>query len=220
MTFVLAIGNKTYSSWSMRPWLAMTHAGIPFEERMVPLDEPGSPAALAAVSPSSRVPALHVGGAVIHESIAIIEYAAELAPEAGLWPADPLQRAKARALAAEMHAGFAALRAHCPMNLKRVGRARAGGLPDAVKADIARIEAIWADCRARHGDGGPYLFGAFTAVDAMFAPVTTRFTSYALPRGATADAYIRTIASDPAFMRWHADAMAETVRLPATDAVD
>jgi glutathione S-transferase len=209
MALTLVIGDKTYSSWSMRPWLGLKAAGLSFEERQIRLDQPDTAARVSAVSPAGKVPILIEDGLVIHESIAILERVAELAPDAGLWPDDPAARAVARAVSAEMHAGFQPLRAYATFNLKRENQPRATPIPEAVQADITRICAIWADCRPRFGAGGPFLFGRFGVADCMYAPVVGRFVTYGLPRDAVADAYIAAITSHPAWLAWKADALKE-----------
>jgi glutathione S-transferase len=220
MTLILVIGNKNYSSWSMRPWIAMRAAGLSFTEKLIPLGQDGSAAQLQAVSPTGRVPVLIDGDLMIPESLAILEYVAEIAPEAKLLPVERTARAMCRAVATEMHGGFQAIRGHCPMNLSRVNKPRASGLTPAVEADIARITTIWNACRQRFGAGGPFLFGHFTLADAMFAPVVTRFVSYALPRDAVSEAYMTSILSHPAFLDWKSDAAKENHAYPATDGVD
>lgn len=206
----LHIGNKNYSSWSMRSWLALAWAGLAFEERVMPLGMTGygkskMPDILAA-SPSGRVPALKLeSGAVIWDSLAICEWAAERAP--ALWPADAEARAVARAATAEMHAGFQALRRDAPMNLRR--RAASRDWSGDLLGDIARIEEMWADCRARFGAGGPFLFGARTIADAFYAPVATRFRTYAISLSPAAQAYCEAIFADPAFASWDKAAAAE-----------
>lgn len=184
----LVIGNKNYSSWSLRPWLAMRHAGILFDERLLLLFDENWKEAIAALSPSGRVPVLLHGERTMWETLAILEYVNELFPDAGLWPVDRDARARARAVANEMHAGFNALRNRMPMNLRRQdlkGRGRGPGVAD----DIARICAIWRDCRARYGAGGDFLFGAFGAADAMYAPVVTRLDTYGVDLDETCAAY-------------------------------
>jgi glutathione S-transferase len=180
----LVMGNKNYSSWSIRPWLALKHAGIPFEEIVIPLDRPETTAAIAKHSPSGRVPCLLDGDITVWDSLAICEYAAEHHP--ALWPADRAARAKARSVAAEMHSGFAALRTAYPMNI-RASKPKAP-TPE-VAADIKRIRAVWRDCLTT---GGPFLFGAFSIADCMYAPVVTRFRTYGVtldgPEAAYADA--------------------------------
>ena len=198
-TLTLVIGNRNYSSWSLRPWLALRNAGIPFGERLIRLSHEGWDAAIAALSPSRRVPVLLHGERTVWESLAILEYAHELHPEAGLWPADRDARAQARAVACEMHAGFSALRTHMPMNLRRrdlKGKGRGPGVAD----DIDRICGIWRDCRARYGAGGAFLFGAFGAADAMFAPVATRLETYGVGLDDTCAAY-KPCRADPAGLR-------------------
>ena len=209
----LVIGNKNYSSWSLRPWLALRNAGIPFTERLLLLFDENWKEAIAAVSPSGRVPVLLHGERTIWETLAILEYAHELFPEAGLWPADRDARAMARAVANEMHAGFAALRTHMPMNLRRLdleGKGRGPGVAD----DIARICAIWRDCRGRYGAGGDFLFGAFGAADAMYAPVVTRLDTYGVDLDETCTAYSRAVLSLPAFVEWRDAALQEPWIVP------
>src|SRR6185437_254210 len=173
MTLKLIVGNKNYSSWSLRPWIAMKAAGIPFEEQVISLDAPDFKAVVGAVSGPGKVPVLVDGDVSVWESLAIIEYLAEKFPAAGLWPAAPAARALARAVAHEMHAGFQPLRKLMPMNQARAVIKRA--LTPEAAANARRIEALWADCRARFGKGGPFLFGKFGAADAMYAPVVARF---------------------------------------------
>jgi len=196
----LVIGNRNYSSWSLRPWLALAEAGIAFAEIMVALWEPGYEARVRAHSPSGRVPVLRHGAVTVWESLAICEYVAELAPAARLWPEDAAARAHARAIAAEMHAGFAALRRELPMNI----RARKPGRPVSPEAaaDIARIAAIWSATRARFGAGGALLFGRFTIADAMYAPVAARFATYDVALPPEASAYRDAVLALPAMRRW------------------
>src|SRR5258708_1709333 len=200
MALTLVIGNKNYSSWSLRPWIAMKVAGIAFDEIVIPLYEAGSRERILAVSPTGKVPALIDGDIHVWESLAILEHLAGRFPRAGLWPDDPAARAHARAVAAEMHAGFAALRRHCPMNMRRPVKARE--LTPDVAADLARIEALWTDCRTRFGAGGSFLFGAFGAADAMYAPVVWRFHTYAVDVSGTAHAYMRAMMALPAWSEW------------------
>src|SRR6201993_1537828 len=164
MTLTLVIGNKNYSSWSMRPWLALRANNIPFEEVFIPLytDNPADKQRILSFSRAGKVPSLVDGDITVWDSLAIIEYLAERFPQAKLWPEDRAMRAHARSISAEMHSGFVPLRSECGMNLHRPVRAIA--LSDEVKANVARIEEIWAECRARHGQRGPFLFGAFSAV--------------------------------------------------------
>jgi glutathione S-transferase len=205
MALVLYVGNRRYSSWSLRPYLALAHSGLPFEERVVWLDQADTRANIAAASPGGRVPALHDGALVVWESLAICEYVAELAPAAALWPVDRARRAHARAIANEMHAGFAALRRDMSMDIlaKRFG---VGHTPEAL-ADARRIQTIWRD--ALVASDGPFLFGAFTIADAMYAPVTTRFTTYGVDLDATCRGYVDAIAALPAMQRWRAEAERE-----------
>ncbi len=209
----LVIGNKNYSSWSLRPWLAMRHAGIPFDERLILLFDENWKEAIASLSPSRRVPALLHGEHTVWETLAILEYLNELFPDAGLWPTDRDARAHARAVANEMHAGFTALRNHMPMNLRRrdlKGKGREPGVDD----DIARISEIWRDCRARWGAGGDFLFGAFGAADAMFAPVVTRLDTYGVELDEPCAAYSRSVLSLPAFVEWREAALREPWIVP------
>jgi glutathione S-transferase len=196
----LVIGNKNYSSWSLRPWLAMTMAGLDFREVVIPLRQPETAAAIARYSPSGKVPVLCHGTLTVWESIAILEYAAELAPAAQLWPADPAARALARAVAAEMHAGFAALRSQMPMNVRarRLGREIAA----AVAGDIDRICAIWRHCRDRFACDGPFLFGRFSNADAMYAPVVSRFATYGVAVDALCREYCEAILGLAPMQAW------------------
>ena len=204
----LVIGNKAYSSWSLRPWLAMRVAGLAFEEELIRLSQPGSREALLRHSPAGRVPVLKHDGRTIWDSLAILEYLAELAPDAGLWPADAEARALARSVSAEMHSGFQALRGAMPMNLRKHLPGRGRDLPD-VADDILRITGIWRDCRQRFGDGGPFLFGTFCNADAMFAPVATRFRTYAVELDPVSRAYADAVLDLSAFREWQAAAQAE-----------
>ena len=207
----LAIGNMNYSSWSLRPWLVLHQAGIPFEEVRIPLFLPESATELAKWSPSGKVPALHDGNIKVWDSLAICEYLNELFPNKQLWPADPAVRAVARAVSAEMHAGFSALREHMSVNI-RARRPGKGRTPECL-ADIERIVAIWTDCRARFGQGGDFLFGRFSIADAMYAPVVLRFQTYGVAlRGAAKD-YADAVLALPALNEWVAAAVAETERI-------
>lgn len=216
---VLYIGNKNYSSWSMRPWLALKWGGIDFEERVIALGGPGygksKIAEVLAVSPSGRVPALEVDGATIWDSLAIAEWAAERAPS--LWPADAQVRAVARSAAAEMHSGFAALRRDGSMNVRR--RAGKRDWPDDTRADIARLEELWSALRTAYGAGGPFLFGARSIADAFYAPVCTRLRTYDVAVGDTAQAYCTVVFADDAFQEWERGALAETWTIPQSDAL-
>jgi len=207
MALTLVIGNKNYSSWSLRPWIAMKVKGIAFEEVVIPLYEPGSREQILKYSPAGKVPVLIDGDQHIWESLAVLEYLAEKFPAAGLWPADAGARAHARAVATEMHGGFQALRKNCPMNLWLPPKKRP--VPDEAMTDVRRIDALWSDCRARFGQGGPFLFGAFGAADAMYAPVVTRFSSFGLNVSAVSCAYMDAVMALPAFVEWRTAALKE-----------
>lgn len=212
----LVIGNKNYSSWSLRPWLVLEHAGIPFREHLIPLDQPTTAADIARFSPAGRVPVLVDGDLAVWDSMAICEYLAEQHPERQLWPADRAARATARAVSAEMHAGFTALRSRCPMKFKEAFAPEP--LSPEVRADVERVVAIWTDCRRRFGAGGPFLFGAFSIADAMFAPVVSRFHTYGVKPGGAAGAWADMMWSLPAMQRWGAAARAEPFRMARYDA--
>jgi glutathione S-transferase len=211
----LVIGNRNYSSWSMRPWLAMKVTGIAFEETLIPLYEGDYKAAILHHSPTGKVPCLIDGEARVWESLAILEHLAERFPDRGLWPADLAARAEARAVSAEMHAGFSALRRLLPMNLARPIE-RLALTPEAT-ANVARILTIWRACRGRFGAGGPYLFGAFSAADAMFAPVVTRFRTYDVAVDEDAATYMAAVESLPAFKAWKAAALKEPWVIEASE---
>jgi len=191
MALQLVIGNKNYSSWSFRPWLALKVAGIAFEETLISLDAPDFKARLLALSGAGKVPMLIDGDIHVWESLAILEYLAEKFPAAALWPHEAAARAHARAVASEMHAGFQPLRRELPMNVRRRIVPRA--LDKDTMADVTRIEAIWNECRSRFGKGGPFLYGAFGAADAMYAPVVSRFHTYAVAVNATACDYMHAL---------------------------
>jgi glutathione S-transferase len=210
MTLKLVIGNKNYSSWSMRAWLALRANNIAFDEVFIPLytgDEDKK--RILAFTRSGKVPTLVDGDVTIWDSLAIIEYIAERFPDAGLWPEDRARRAHARSIAAEMHSGFPALRSECAMNLHRPVRAVA--LSTEARADVARVQQIWMECRERYGKLGPFLFGGFGAADAMFAPVVHRFRTYAIAVAPEARTYMETIMEMPAFQEWTRGALAETI---------
>jgi glutathione S-transferase len=212
----LVLGNKNYSSWSMRPWIAMRVAGIEFTDEVIPLDQPETKQKIAAHSGAGRVPVLHHGEITVWESLAILEYLAETWPDAQLWPAAAGARAMARAAASEMHAGFQALRKHCPMNMRR---ARAPiELPPEVMADVRRIEDIWRTCRDTHGGDGPFLFGRFSNADAMFAPVVNRFEVYAIEVSQASRAYMEAVMALPAWQSWKAAGEAEPWVIAADEA--
>lgn len=210
MTLKLVIGNKNYSSWSMRPWLALRASNIPFEEIFIPLyTGQADKDRLLSFSRSGKVPALIDGDLTIWDSLAIIEYLAERFPEAKLWPQDRAARAHARSISAEMHSGFLPLRNECGMNLHRP----VGGiaLSEDARANVARVEEIWSDCRERYGKQGPFLFGAFSGADAMYAPVVHRFRTYAVKAGPVVQAYMETMMALPAFKEWTEAGLAETL---------
>ena len=210
MTLKLVIGNKNYSSWSMRPWLALRANDIPFEEIFIPLyTGAADKQRILDFSHAGKVPILVDGEVTVWDSLAIIEYIAERFPEKRLWPEHPADRAHARAVSAEMHSGFAALRNECGMNLHRP--VRAIELSGDARANIARIEEIWADCRKRYGQSGPFLFGSFGAADAMFAPVVHRFRTYAVAVRQETQAYMDTMMALPAFAEWTKAGLAETI---------
>ena len=212
MSLHLLIGNKNYSSWSFRPWLAMKVAGITFEETVISLDAADFKTRVTELDGSGRVPVLGDGDIRVWESLAILEYLAEKFPAAGLWPAHPA----ARAIASEMLAGFVSLR-HLPMNIARPLKFRA--LDAGAAKDVARIDAIWGECRSKYGSGGPFLFGSFGAADAMFAPVVWRFHTYAVEVSSTALAYMRAMMALPPWNEWRDAARRETWVL-AEDEVD
>ena len=208
MTYTLAIGDRAYSSWSLRGWLLFDAFGLAVRTETARLYTDELPALLARYAPARTVPAMRTPeGTVVFESLAIAEELASRHPDAGLWPADPAARAVARCLAAEMHAGFGALRSHCPMNL-RVSYEECAP-PEAVLADLARLERIWAWAREATGAGGPWLCGAYSAADAFFAPVAARIAAYNLPVGPDAQAYVAAHLAHPSFRRWRAMGMAD-----------
>jgi glutathione S-transferase len=204
----LILGNKTYSSWSLRGWLAARLAGIAFEEVVILLHKPDTRANILKHSPGGKVPALVVDGEVIWDSLAIAEYLAECHPDRGLWPADPAARRLARCVTAEMHAGFVPLRRALPMDLSK--RPPKQPLAPEVQADIDRIQQIWRDCRRRFGQGGDFLFGKPSIADAFYAPVVTRFRSYDVTLDAVAEAYCRAVTAWPLMQEWAAAAAEET----------
>jgi glutathione S-transferase len=204
----LVIGNKAYSSWSLRPWLLMKQTGIEFEEIRVSLYAEDARQQLLRHSPSAKVPVLKDDGLTVWDSLAICEYLAEKFPQKHLWPERAGARALARAISAEMHSGFTNLRSQMPMNVRRQLPARSGK-PE-VSADIARIEAIWNDCRMRHGAHGPFLFGAFCIADAMYAPVASRLRTYGVTVAGAAGQYAQALLALPPMQEWIAAAHAET----------
>ena len=210
--YTLVIGDKNYSSWSLRPWLALKACGAPFDEERIRLRQPDSKSEIFRHSPSGKVPALKTDIGVIYDSLAIVEYLAEQYPNAELWPKDAEARAAARSISAEMHAGFQALRNDMPMDL--ISRLKMPALSDTLRANIGRVVSIWRDTRERFGQNGPFLLGAFTNVDAMYAPVATRFRTYGVPLenfgdDGTAATYVDTIYAMPEMREWMAGAKAE-----------
>lgn len=206
---LLVIANKLYSSWSLRPWMLMRELGIAFDEEVIPLRKPDTKARILARSGAGKCPVLIDGDVTVWESLAIAEYLAEKFPDKGVWPADARARAHARAASNEMHAGFQPLRAACPMNLGKRFAQRDFG-PD-VAASVARLEELWREARARFGSkaGGPFLYGAFTAADALFAPVVTRLDTYQIAVASDTRTYMDTVLATESFRTWKAAALAE-----------
>jgi glutathione S-transferase len=211
----LVIGNKNYSSWSLRPWLFMRHHGIAFEEVRLPLDTDAYRERIGSLSPTGRVPVLHDGDRIVWDSLAILEYLADLHPELGGWPRDEGARALARCIAAEMHSGFADLRSGLPMNCTRTCSLHA--ISAGARRDIERVQAVWSQARQAYGHDGPFLFGRFGIADAMYAPEAIRFRGYGVPLDATAQAYVEALYALPAMREWLAGAAAESERLAKYD---
>lgn len=205
----LIIGNKNYSSWSLRPWIVMKAKDIAFEETLVPLRAADTPDRIKKFSPSAKVPCLVDGDVTVWESLSIMEYLAEKFPGKGIWPADSKARAHARSIASEMHAGFQALRMACPMSITQ--RFAPKPLSDDVKANVGRIAEIWREARDRFADkaAGPFLYGEFTAADGMYAPVVSRFHSYGIATDAASTAYMDAVRAHPAYRAWLAAAAEE-----------
>ena len=210
---LLTIGNKNYSSWSLRPWILMKHLGLEFAERVLPLDTPEFSRDVGTVSPTRRVPVLEHGDLLIWDSLAICEYACELA--GGGWPRQRDARAVARAVSAEMHAGFGSLRSQWPMNARAEDR-RTPPNPERA-TDIARIAQLWGDCRQRFGATGPWLFGEYSVADAMYAPVVLRFRTYGAELGERARAYVATVLEDAHMRDWLQAARAESWVIEASE---
>jgi glutathione S-transferase len=210
---LLTIGNKNYSSWSLRPWLLMKHLGLQFEERLLPLDTPEFARDIVAISPTRRVPVLQHGPLLVWDSYAICEYACELAGRG--WPADRDTRAVARAACAEMHSGFTILRSQWPMNARALGR-RTGPNPER-SAEVARIEELWAECRERFGAAGPWLFGEYSVADAMYAPVVLRLRTYGAHLREASAAYAATVLGDGHMRHWLDAAAAESWTIEASE---
>jgi glutathione S-transferase len=207
-SLTLVIGNRNYSSWSMRAWVLLRQLGIDFEERRLRFDSDEWDAGIGRWSPSGLVPVLWRGEVAVWDTLAIAETVAEWFPDRGVWPADPFARAFARSASAEMHSGFRDLRARMPMNIRASHPGK--GMTPEVRADIARIERLWSEARRRFGAGGDFLFGRFSAADAMFAPVVMRFQTYAVPCGSVAARYCEAVKATPAVMAWNEAALAET----------
>jgi len=203
----LVIANKAYSSWSMRPWIAMKASGLAFRETVICLDQPDTTEKIKVYSPTGRVPVLRHGDVTVWDSLAILEYLHDAFPGKHWWPADRAARAVARSISAEMHSGFVNLRTNMTMNVRKslpgVGR------NELVDLDIARITAIWNECRAKFGAGGPFLFGAFTNADAMYAPVVTRFKTYGVALDPISQAYADAVLTHPAMREWYISAAGE-----------
>lgn len=211
----LVIGNRNYSSWSLRPWILLRHLGLPFREVRLALDSPEFEAEIGRYSPTRRVPVLIDGALAVWESSAIMEYLSELAGGAG-WPSGSQARAIARAACAEMHAGFAALRSGYPMNVR--ARDRRVPMTAALAASVRRIDALWTDCRQRYGAGGPWLFGAYSAADAMYLPVAFRFRTYGMQGlGPIAASYVASALEDPLVIPWVNAAEAEPETIPGDE---
>ncbi len=211
----LVIANKNYSSWSMRPWVLLTQADIPFAEVQLKFGDDGAVAGIKDLSPTGQVPVLWIDREPVWDSLAICEAIAELFPQKLLWPSDATARRFARSISAEMHSGFRDLRKNMPMNIRSAHPGK--GRNPAVDKDIARIVSIWESCRARFGAGGELLFGSFTCADAMFAPVATRFETYAVELPPVARRYADALIGLPSVQRWRAGALAETEFVPADE---
>lgn len=208
----LVIANKLYSSWSLRPWLVAKAFGIPFEEIVVPLRQPDSRARVLEFSPTGKVPALIDGDLTVWDSMAIIEYIADTHPELAIWPVNRAARAHARSISNEMHSGFQTLRQGCPMDVGTRYQAPEISIP--LRANIDRIDVIWAQAREQFASTGPYLYGAFSAADAMYAPIALRFDGYSIPLSDASRRYVDTILAHPDMVAWRAAALKETWTIP------
>jgi glutathione S-transferase len=217
MALTLVLANKAYSSWSMRPWLVLRHFGIPFEDIVIPMNRPETRAEILKHAPSGKCPSLHDGTISVWDSLAIIEYLAETYPVFPIWPRGTEARAHARSLSAEMHSGFTALRSECPMNIRRPRRRI--NVSEEVLADVKRIDEAFIDARTRFGGTGAFLFGEFSAADAMFAPVVNRFETYDLPVSDVSRAYMSAVKALPAWQEWERDARAEPWRIEHYEAI-
>lgn len=219
MSLKLILGNKNYSSWSLRPWLALAEHDIAFDEEVINIYDPASKAKILSYSPAGKMPILIDGENAIWDSIAILETLADKFPQLDLWPKDPAARALARSVSAEMHSGFVPLRKAMPMNLKRVAAPPKAAVADDVKADIKRICDIFRDARTRFGARGSFLFGAFSAADCMYAPIATRLRTYAIKLDEPCEEYVEAIHNLDAFKRWKEAALKETWTQPDYDAL-
>lgn len=204
----LVIANKAYSSWSMRPWLAMKANGLNFRETVIGLDQSDTQAKIKTYSAAGKVPVLQHGDVTVWESLAILEYLAEVFPDKHWWPKNPQARAVARSVATEMHGGFSNLRQAMPMNVRKTFPPVVGN--DAIDADVARVASIWRDCRTKFGTDGPFLFGAFSNADAMYAPIVTRFKTYSVALDAVCQEYSDAILNHPDVREWYILAAGET----------
>lgn len=204
----IIIGNKRYSSWSLRGWLAIEHSGLPYEEVLLELDTPSFYKEIVKYSPAKRVPTLMDGDIAVWDSAAIIDYCAALAPEKFWWPEEKAAYAHARSIFNEMHSGFFEVRTHMPMNLNDQWQGLTFSEP--LEKEIRRIESLWSECREKYGANGDFLFGQFSAVDMMFAPITTRLTTYGVTVNETAAAYIAAVRNHPSVVAWHEAAFKET----------
>jgi glutathione S-transferase len=216
---LLVIGNKNYSSWSLRPYMMLAMAGIPFDERLIRFGDPAFTNAVRKISGAARVPVLLHNGNTVWDTLAIMEYLAETYPRKLIWPKNKKARALARSASAEMHSSFGAIRNACPMNLRRAVKLPPGGVSDTVQSDINRIESLWSQCRKAHGKGGPFLFGKFCAADAMFTPVVARLETFAIPVKRETRAYMDAIMKTAAFQNWKTAGLKEPWIVPV-DEVD
>ena len=206
---LLLVGNQNYSSWSLRPYMALAMADIAFDKKMIRMLVPGFRAKMAKYKTAGKLPLLIHNDITIWDTLAIIEYAAETWPAKNIWPKNKKARAMARSVSAEMHSSFFALRNACPMNLRRAQKRPPGGISEAVQKDVDRVEALWTQCRKLHGKGGAFLFGKFCAADAMFTPIVARFETFAIPVKPATRSYMDTILATKAFQQWKTDAAAE-----------
>lgn len=214
--FLLHIGNRNYSSWSLRGWLACRLAGIDFDEHIIPLDLADTAKNIAAVSPNERVPCLFHDDIVVWDSLAIAEYLAELKPDVAMWPKDRAARAMARSMAAEMHSSYMGIRNRCPMDMR--GKVDPIKMPDEVARDVARLDAAWSAARGKFGADGPYLFGDWSLADCFFAPAVSRCRTYGLPLSDVSAAYVKAVLAHPDVSWWAARGAEEQWVIPHEDA--